>query len=371
LERLAHVAPDEYAKTRNNLDGAVTKLSPYIRHRVLDLAEVRNRALMNVSKPWQAKKLIQELAWHDYFQRVYTAVGDEDVWADLEPWKTGYGPDDYADELPAEIEAGETGVDWVDHFAKQLAEEGWLHNHARMWLACYVVHARRVKWQAGAAWFLRHLVDGDPASNNLSWQWVASTFAAKPYFMNRGNVVKFSGERFPRHQKTDPLDAPYDLLAADLFGDGPSDAPVPGRDLRRVRQPRLPNDPMPRNAVSWVHEDMLNPEHPALRGGRPGIFVFTPQTTTSLKPIGFVYECLLQMPSVSIVRADDVAEAVRRFADGRPVVTGATPSSTRATIARGLDASVAVPEPLVDLEGEMIDLKRFSRYWRSVEKRVS
>ena len=148
LERLEGLQPARYAKTRNQLDGAVTRLSPYIRHRVLTLAEVRDAALKKASKPWEARKLVQELAWHDYFQRVYAEIGEEGVWSSLEPWKTGYGPSDYADELPPEIEAAETGIDWVDHFAGQLSREGWLHNHARMWLACYVVHVRRVSWQA-------------------------------------------------------------------------------------------------------------------------------------------------------------------------------------------------------------------------------
>ncbi|MGV2433758.1 MAG UNVERIFIED_CONTAM: hypothetical protein LVT10_01690 [Anaerolineae bacterium] len=65
-----------------------------------------------------------------------------------------------------------------------------------MYVAAYVVHWRKVQWQAGAAWFLEHLLDGDPASNNLGWQWVASTFASKPYLFNWENVKKFDGGRF-------------------------------------------------------------------------------------------------------------------------------------------------------------------------------
>jgi len=62
-----------------------------------------------------------------------------------------------------------------------------------LYLAGYVVHFRRVKWQAGARWFLHHLLDGDLASNNLSWQWVASTFSHKPYIFNLENVQKYFG----------------------------------------------------------------------------------------------------------------------------------------------------------------------------------
>ena len=62
-----------------------------------------------------------------------------------------------------------------------------------MYVASYVVHWRRVRWQAGARWFLQNLLDGDPASNNLSWQWVASTFSNKPYIFNLENVAKYTG----------------------------------------------------------------------------------------------------------------------------------------------------------------------------------
>lgn len=80
----------------------------------------------------------------------------------------------------------------MDAFARELKETGYLHNHARMWLAAYVVHWRRVRWQAGARWFLSHLADGDAASNNLSWQWVASAFSSKPYLFNRENLETYT-----------------------------------------------------------------------------------------------------------------------------------------------------------------------------------
>ncbi len=374
-KRLAAIGPNQYAKTRNMLDGAVTQLSPYLRHRVLTTTEVADAALAKVAEPWQAGKLIREIAWHDYFQRVYAEVGEWGVWNDLEPWKTGYGPDDYADDLPPEIEAGETGVDWVDHFAKQLSAEGYLHNHARMWLACYVVHARRIKWQAGAMWFLRHLVDGDPASNNLSWQWVASTFGSKPYFMNRDNVNKFSGGMFDKRNSNDPLDASYEQLEDTLFQHGPEstqDAGGSDIDLRKCHVD-LPDDRgVPDDAVAWVHGDMLRPNHPALSPhahDRPAIFVFDRDWTSriSLKPIGFVCECLAELPNVTVATADDLAAAVRDFAADRPIVTGDSPSPLVAKVAHELDATTIATKPLAELEGR-VDLKRFSRYWRTAEK---
>ena len=93
-----------------------------------------------------------------------------------------------------------------------------MHNHARMYVASYTVHARRVKWQAGAGWFLHHLLDGDPASNNLSWQWVASTFSHKPYIFNLENVAKYFGGQVDISPAANtPLDASYETLAGRWF----------------------------------------------------------------------------------------------------------------------------------------------------------
>lgn len=181
----------DYEASRNYVSGPVSRLSAYIRHGVLSLAEVRDYALKKERLPEDAAKFVNELAWRDYWQRVYAEIGDG-IWEDREPYKTGWPRERYADELPDDIAQGETGLPCIDAFVRTLVETGYLHNHVRMWLAAYIVHWRRVKWQAGARWFLSHLIDGDPASNNLSWQWVASTFSAKPYIFNRENLEKYT-----------------------------------------------------------------------------------------------------------------------------------------------------------------------------------
>ncbi len=217
-DALAHIDPAVYGKTRNHLDGAVTRLSAYIRHGVLTLAEVRDAALGKAGAAG-AEKLVSELGWRDYFQRVYAAIG-EGVWRDREPYKTGLTSADYSDDLPADIREGRTGLACIDAFARDLIEMGWLHNHARMWLAAYVIHWRRVKWQAGARWFLQHLLDGDPASNNLSWQWVASTFSHKPYIFNRESLERFTAGRYCRacpHYGGCAFEGNYETLERRLF----------------------------------------------------------------------------------------------------------------------------------------------------------
>ncbi len=215
--KLKAIDPINYGKSRNFGNGKITKLSPYIHHGILDLNRVRNDALTKCAEPQQITKFIQELAWRDFWQRV-ADQNPEWVWQDVEPYKTGFSANDYQDTLPEDIADGQTGVACLDHFIKELLTTGYVHNHVRMYLASYVVHFRRVKWQAGASWFLSHLLDGDEASNNLSWQWVASTFSNKPYLFNLENVDKYFGglvDTTPENNK--PLDASYEVLTQHLF----------------------------------------------------------------------------------------------------------------------------------------------------------
>jgi deoxyribodipyrimidine photo-lyase len=216
LERLD---PERYARSRNYLDGAVSRLSMFIRHGVVSLGEAMQAALGKVRKPGQAYKFVQELAWRDYWQRLYAQLG-EGVWQDREEPKTGWRAEDYAAELPGEVARGETGLACIDGFVRELRASGYLHNHARMWFAAYVTHWLRVRWQAGARFFLEHLLDGDPASNNLSWQWVASTFSHKPYFFNRENLERYTGGRYCggcARRTGCPFEGTYEDLAQRLF----------------------------------------------------------------------------------------------------------------------------------------------------------
>ena len=215
--KLAEIDPVNYGRTRNYGDGKVIRLSPYLHHGILSLNEVRNYVLTRCSQPQQITKFIQELAWRDFWQRV-AAQHPEWLWTNVEPYKTGFTDGDYSDILPTDILNGETGVACLDAFTKELITTGYIHNHARMYLAAYIVHFRRIKWQAGAKWFLEHLIDGDVASNNFSWQWVASTFSNKPYLFNLENVDKYFGklvDTTPANNQ--PLHASYEVISQLLF----------------------------------------------------------------------------------------------------------------------------------------------------------
>ncbi|MEM8874604.1 MAG: FAD-binding domain-containing protein [Planctomycetota bacterium] len=353
LQRLHAIDPVRYAKTRNGLDGDATRLSAYLRHGCLSLAECRDHALQN-HKRHQVEKFINELGWRDFYQRVWDHVGDK-VWKDLEPWKTGHGPGDYADELPEDILNAETGVDWVDHFARELHETGYLHNHARMWIAAYVVHARRVKWQAGAEWFLEHLLDGDEASNSLSWQWVASTFSHKPYIANRGNVVKYSGDRFDTHAKNDPTDKSYEQLNDDYFTNGE------GGDGQNVnwKVDVEPSQQTTSGDVALVWDDALRETNPALEAtGGKGVFMWNANGWTDKRKT-FVDQCLAELPGVEVV--DELPNA--------KLVTLRSPDPAHKKLVEQHHIAVIDDEPFAAIDG-VVDLKRFSRYWNKAKKVV-
>ena len=146
--RLDAVRPHEYERTRNFLNGAVTGLSPYITHGIVSLPEV----LAGVAERHPLKvqhKLVFELGWREYFQHVWQARGDG-IFSSIHP---GPLPDEaYGDRLPTDIREGATGIPVIDMAVRTLYSTGYLHNHARMWLASYVVHVRKVHWRIGADW---------------------------------------------------------------------------------------------------------------------------------------------------------------------------------------------------------------------------
>jgi deoxyribodipyrimidine photo-lyase len=206
LARLEAVDPAAYARTRNHLDGAVTGLAPCVTHGFLSPPQVRDYLVAH-HRLRADHKLIFELAWREYFRHVWAHEGDG-ILASLH---AGPLPDAaYARELPADLCQARTGVPAIDAAVRQLYATGTLHNHARMWLSSYTVHLRKVHWRAGADWMLTHLLDGDLASNHLSWQWVAGTGSAKPYLFNADNVARYAPRAW--HSPGTAIDRSYEEL---------------------------------------------------------------------------------------------------------------------------------------------------------------
>ncbi len=204
--RIAAVRPAAYARTRNMLDGAVTGLSPYLTHGLVTLTDVLAGVAARHRLEMQ-HKFVFELGWRAYFRHVWQHRGD----GILRSLHAGPLPDDaYTSALPADIRQGRTGVPVVDEAVRTLYTTGMLHNHARMWLASYVVHVRKVHWRAGADWLYGHLLDGDLASNHLSWQWVAGTGSSKPYLFNAENVERYAPAHW--HSPGSVIDTSYEDL---------------------------------------------------------------------------------------------------------------------------------------------------------------
>jgi hypothetical protein len=218
LDRMSAFTPEmgaRYAKRRNTdygpgRHGAVSRLSPHIRRRLVSEDEVIAAAL-SAHGPEGAEKFIQEVVWRSYFKG----------WLEQRPttW------DSYRDglqldfalladdrKLRAQVQAateGRTGLDYFDAWAQELVETGYLHNHARMWFASIWIFTFGLPWRLGADFFLRHLLDGDPASNTLGWRWVAGLHTrGKTYAAQAWNIAKFTDGRFaPREADLAP-DAP-------------------------------------------------------------------------------------------------------------------------------------------------------------------
>ena len=385
---LAGVDPESYERSRNYLNGSVTRLSAYLRHGVLTLAEVRDEVLGNVANPRHASKLINEFAWRDYWQRLYVKLG-EGIWQDREPYKTGYSPSQYQASLPADIPEGATTLACIDTFAHELRDTGYLHNHARMWFAAYVVHWRRVRWQAGARWFLEHLIDGDPASNNLSWQWVASTFASKAYIFNRENLERYTHGVYCRacphaQAHTCPFERDYEGLEQTLFPllnapENQNILPSPPQAFVPLsvteRSPDVAGKPL-----LWVHTDSLNPKSPMLQDHPDcaAIFIWDTEWLTqgkiTLKRIMFLAECLQEMPGIIECRSGDPATELLLAAETSGsdyILAQRTPDPRLLAAAMMVERRLPVvwyDPPLFAEEVRGSDLNRFSRYWKRAER---
>jgi deoxyribodipyrimidine photo-lyase len=198
LHQLAAFAPrmgKHYAAHRNTDEGAgqrsgVSMLSPYIRFRLVTEEEVLATTLDRFSFA-SAEKFIQEVFWRAYFKGYLET--HPSIWRDyLDALPTLPRTADYNAAI-----AGQTGIDCFDFWVGELKGAGYLHNHARMWLASIWIFTLRLPWQLGADFMYRHLIDGDPASNTLSWRWVGGLHTrGKTYMARPDNIAHYTNGRF-------------------------------------------------------------------------------------------------------------------------------------------------------------------------------
>ena len=202
VDKLNHFVENnlsEYSKLRNFDFGPdkrsnVSCLSPYITHGIINELEIINKSLKKLSFV-KNEKFIQEVLWRVYWKG----------WLELRPnvWS------DYLielDNLRDEFKSnhsylkaieGKTDIDCFNQWIIELKENNYLHNHARMWFASIWIFTLELPWQLGAEFFMKHLLDGDAASNTLGWRWVAGVQTqGKHYLASEWNINKFTNNRF-------------------------------------------------------------------------------------------------------------------------------------------------------------------------------
>ncbi len=249
-----------YAARRNYVEsghGNVSRLSPAVRTRLLLERELVS-AVRTRHGNGGAEKFEQEVAWRRYWKG----------WLERRPRVWSLYREDLAEMSlggrAEEVAEGRSGVAIMDHFARELLETGYLHNHARMWWASFWIHVERLPWQLGAGWFLRHLLDGDAASNTLSWRWVAGMHTAgKTYLVRRPNLERYL--------------AP-ELMEANRAGLGRLKSSTPAECRPEALEPPLPMEPGSDGETArlegrrwglWLHDEDLLPEDSPLAGMRP------------------------------------------------------------------------------------------------------
>lgn len=200
LERIDLVNPSAYGRTRNFTDGAVSYLSPYISRGVISIKQVRGAVLQKGLKPYETERFIQELLWREYWQRVWQDMGDE-LFTDIRHPQ----PDVSNQQMPEAIDEAATGISIMDTLISNLYKIGYMHNHVRMYTAAMCCNIAKSHWLQPSRWLYYHLLDGDLASNILSWQWVAGSFSSKKYYCNQDNINRYTHTE----QKETFMDMPY------------------------------------------------------------------------------------------------------------------------------------------------------------------
>ena len=168
----------------------VSCLSPYISHRLITEYEVAKTVLAKF--PYQkVEKYIQEIFWRVYWKG-WLELRPQ-VWSDfVEDLKGLKDGDNYKKAIN-----GETQIECFNDWVKELKENNYLHNHTRMWFASIWIFTLNLPWQKGAEFFMKHLFDGDAASNTLSWRWVAGLQTkGKHYVAQSWNISKFTNNKY-------------------------------------------------------------------------------------------------------------------------------------------------------------------------------
>jgi deoxyribodipyrimidine photo-lyase len=244
----AHRNEDLGPEDRSN----VSALSPYLRRRLVLESELAHAAVEQHGNA-ASEKFVQEVVWRGYFKGWMER--HPEVWARfierLDADRALAAATPALEDALERARTGGTGIDCFDAWSRELVETGYLHNHARMWFASIWIFTLRLPWTLGAAFFLEHLLDGDPASNTLGWRWVAGLHTrGKHYLARASNIAKYTHGRFNPEGRLDEAASP---LVEDL--ELPETHPGPT------------GDPLPRGRVGLlITIEDLHTESLALKG---------------------------------------------------------------------------------------------------------
>ena len=264
-----------YGRDRNHVIPGhtnVSRLSPAIRHRLILESESAEAPLRRYAAS-TVEKFTQEVYWRCYWKS-WLSLRPQ-IWTQYLNELTALQNDPAMETIrarAARCECAESPIAIMNHFASELVSTGYLHNHARMWFAGWWIHIERLPWQLGADFFLRHLLDGDPASNTLSWRWVAGLQTlGKTYLPRRSNLEKYLPPDFleTHHQGLELLENPQALI-------------LPAEERPTITRPTLPSTPSMREGKIgiWIHEEDLSIEQSPLASLHPKSIIATRDTAT-------------------------------------------------------------------------------------------
>jgi len=189
----------EYSKLRNfdfgpNNRSNISCLSPYITHGIINELEIIEKSLKKFSF-LKNEKFIQEVLWRVYWKGWLELRPN--VWSDYLVELNNLRNEFKTNQNYLNAIEGKTELECFNQWVNELKENNYLHNHTRMWFASIWIFTLELPWQLGAEFFMKHLYDGDTASNTLGWRWVAGVQTqGKHYLASEWNINKFTNNRF-------------------------------------------------------------------------------------------------------------------------------------------------------------------------------
>ncbi len=385
LHQLESALPQrtQYAAIRNYaLDvPTTTLLSPFIRRRILEEEEILRAVLQGTA--WNdVEKLVQEIVWRTYWKG--WLENNPEVWIH------------YLSSLPRIIEGcteevaegvnavarGTSSLTCMNDWSNELSSTGYLHNHKRMWFASIWIFTLKLPWELGAKFFLERLLDGDPASNTLSWRWVAGLHTkGKCYLATPENIAKFT------HQK-------WNLSPGILAFDGQEQRSYLGDSSGKYRtaQKGEPYCSSPLKTVLLVHAEDLRPETlPLDLAAISGVIIYRDISMPNHHPTDLLVEAVSSalddlslrvralLPAVPTLETDDVF-SIRDFINAHSFRRVVTPLIFQGFLRDKLDqvfsemrrSEVVVQEVerTYDREFHPLARKGFFPFWEAAKKRI-